>query len=267
MKQVIFTADDFGLTPEVNEAVTQAHRDGVLNAASLMVAEAHAADAIARAKAMPTLRVGLHVTVADGRALLPAREIPHIADANGVLPSNLAAAGVNWFFSPAARRELKREIRAQFEAFRSTGLALDHVNAHNHMHLHPTVLSIILELADEFARPPVRLPWERPAGALTPWLALMRARLKRAGLRHNDAIVGMGATGHLTEARVLAGLDRLPDGVTEFYFHPAPGTTPALEKAAPGYDRTGELAALLSRDVAAKLRALGLKTGGFRDIA
>jgi hopanoid biosynthesis associated protein HpnK len=266
MKQVIFTADDFGLTPEVNDAVERAHTEGVLSAASLMVGAPEAADAVARAKRLPNLRIGLHVTVADGRALLPPAEIPALADANGELPRNLARAGVQWFFSPAARRDLRAEIRAQFAAFRATGLTLDHVNAHNHMHLHPTVLGLILEEAKVFGPVAMRLPWEPPAGLLAPWLWILRARLRAAGICHNDAIVGMRATGHLTAERVLAALTRIKDGVTEFYFHPASRTTAALEAQAPGYDRQGELSGLLSSLVAARLAEMGLKTKGFRDL-
>lgn len=266
MKQVIFTADDFGLALEVNEAVERAHTEGVLSAASLMMGAPAAADAVARARRLPSLRVGLHVTVADGKALLPRAEIPRLSDAAGNLPANLARAGAHWFFSPAARADLRREIGAQFAAFRATGLILDHVNAHNHMHLHPTVLTIILEIAREFGAPPMRLPWEPPAGALTPWLALTRARLKAAGVRHNDVLVGMADTGHLTAEKVCGALTRIKDGVSEFYFHPASRSTPELEKQAPGYDRTGELEALLSPMVVEALRAQGLKPIGFQDL-
>ncbi len=266
MKQVIFTADDFGLTPEVNEAVETAHTHGVLSCASLMVGAPAAGDAVARARRLPSLRVGLHVTVADGKALLPRVEIPTLADAQGMLPRNLVTAGVHWFFSPAARRDLAREIRAQFEAFRATGIKLDHVNAHNHMHLHPTVLGIIMRVARDFGAPPMRLPWEPPAGLLTPWLALLRARLRAAGIRHNDVLVGMATTGHLTAGKVTAALTHLQDGVTEFYFHPASRGTPDLEAQAPGYDRLGELEALLSPEVASALRDKGLKTVGFSDL-
>lgn len=270
MKQVIFTADDFGLTPEVNEAVEQGHAKGVLSCASLMMGAPAVADAVARARRLPSLRVGLHVTVADGQAVLPPAQIPALADAAGNLPRNLALAGVHWFFSPAARRDLAREIRAQFEAFRATGLTLDHVNAHNHMHLHPTVLSIIIRVAREFGRgdklPPMRLPWEPPAGLLTPWLALLRARLRAAGIRHNDVLAGMAATGHLTAEKVVAALAQMKDGVTEFYFHPAVRSTTDLEAQAPGYDRLGEFEALLSPEVADALRNLGLKPIGFQDL-
>ena len=265
MKQVIFTADDFGLALEVNEAIEQGHTNGVLSAASLMMGADHAGDAVSRAKRLPALRVGLHVTVADGKALLPPEAIPALADSHGRLSSNLAAAGVQWFFSPAAQRDLAAEIRAQFDAFHATGLTLDHINAHNHLHLHPTVLGIILEVARDFGSPAIRLPWEPPT-VLAPWLALLRLRLRRAGVRHNDAIVGMRDTGHLTERRLLAALTGIKDGVTELYFHPATHATAALEKEAPGYDRAGELAALTSPAVAAKLKEMGLKTKGFRDL-
>lgn len=266
MKQVIFTADDFGLCSEVNEAVEKAHSGGVLSATSLMVAAPAAKDAVERAHRLPRLKVGLHLTLVDGHPLLPPAEIPALVDSSGAFSKDLVGAGIKWFFSPAARRDLRKEIRAQFEAFRATGLKLDHVNAHNHMHLHPTVLSMILDLAHEFSIPAVRLPSEPPQPGLAPWLSLMRRRLRKDGVRTNDQLMGYRLTGHLTEARVLSALDKLQDGVTEFYFHPAIRTTPALEAAAPGYDRIGELHALTSRPVAARLVALDLITMGFSDL-
>ncbi len=249
MKQVIFTADDFGLCPEVNAAVEKAHREGVLSAASLMVAAPAADDAVERARRLPRLKVGLHLTLVDGRPLLPAAKIPSLVDASGNFQTNLVGAGVRWFFSNAARRDLKKEIRAQFEAFRATGLALDHVNAHNQMHPHPTVLGIMLDLLREFGLNTigVRVPREPPQPGLALWLWLMRRRLKNAHVRINDALVGLRDTGHLTEDRVLSALDKLQDGVSEFYFHPATAATAMLEANAPGYDRLGELHALTSR--------------------
>ena len=267
MKQVIFTADDFGLCTEVNEAVELSHREGVLSAASLMVAAPAASDAVERARQMPRLRVGLHLTLVDGRPVLSPQEIPALVDGSGALSTNLVAAGVQWFFSPAARAQLRREIRAQFEAFRATGLALDHVNAHNHIHLHPTVLGMVIDIASDFGKPAIRVPLERPTGVLAPWLWLMRRRVRASGLRHNDALVGLRATGHLTIGPVLAALDSLGEGITEFYFHPASRTTAALDQAAPGYDRAGELAALMSPDVAQKLVSLGLKPLGFSNLS
>jgi len=278
MKHVIFTADDFGLTPEVNAAVARAHRDGVLTATSLMIGAPAAQEAVNIARMLPGLGVGLHVVVADGLPLLPPSEIPALVNGEGRLPSNLAASGAHWFFSPAARVQLRREIEAQFAAFQATGLTCDHINAHNHMHLHPTVLQIIIACAQAYGVRHVRLPYEPPGLAdgaigrrvislgLAPWIGFMRWRFGRAGMVCNDRLVGLSATGHMTEARVLAALDRLRDGVTEFYFHPAEWATPELEQAAPGYDRTGELDALLSPAVARRLQELGLKSINFNQL-
>src|ERR1700733_8305563 len=74
----IITADDFGLATTVNEAVETAHLSGVLTAASLMVGAPAAQDAAQRARANPSLRVGLHLTLCDGQAVLPRRQIPDL---------------------------------------------------------------------------------------------------------------------------------------------------------------------------------------------
>ena len=273
MKQLIVTADDYGLCEEVNDAVEIAHRAGILSAASLMISAPAARDAIERALRLPSLRVGLHLVLVDGRPLLPPEEIPALVDANGAFPNDLVRAGVHWFLSPAARRQLAREIGAQFEAFRASGLALDHVNAHNHMHLHPTVLGIVLRLAARFGVRFIRLPFEPPAPgerlgalALAPWLRFMRLRIERAGLRHNDSLLGLRRSGHLDEAGLLDLLGRLPDGITELYCHPAVRRTPTLAALMPGYDNEAEFAALTSAAVAERLRALGLKPIGFADV-
>ena len=147
MKRLIVTADDFGLALPVNEAIELAHREGILSATSLMVDASHAPDAVERARRLPTLGVGLHLVVSAGE-----------------LPADLVRAGFRFFFQRHARRALKQEITAQFEAFEKTGLALDHVNVHNHMQLHPTVSSVVLELAHRFGVRAVRVPSEPPGG-------------------------------------------------------------------------------------------------------
>ena len=90
MKRLIVTADDFGAAREVNDAVEAAHRGGILSAASLMVAAPAAADAIARARRLRSLRVGLHVVLLEGRPVLPPSAVAQLVDRDGVFPSNPA---------------------------------------------------------------------------------------------------------------------------------------------------------------------------------
>ncbi|AMM17004.1 hypothetical protein AX768_19935 [Burkholderia sp. PAMC 28687] len=268
-RALIITADDFGLHQRVNVAVERAHKEGVLSAASLMVGADAAADAIERARRMPDLRVGLHLVLADGQATLAASEIPSLVNRNGRFGDAMVRDGIRFFFLAHVRAQLEREIRAQFEAFAATGLALDHVNTHKHFHLHPTVLTIILKVGREFGMRAMRLPRENniPA-ALVPWISLVNARLDRHGIAHNDRVIGITQSGRMDEAALIEALEHLHDGVTEIYLHPAS----ADESAAPvtpsmaGYRPADELAALLSPRVAAAVRTTGALRGGFADV-
>ena len=273
MKSLIVTADDFGLHAAVNEAIERAHREGVLTSASLMVGAGAAGDAVRRARTLPKLAVGLHVVLADGQAVLPPRRIPALVDESGRFGDHMARDGMRFFALPRVRRQLEAEIRAQFAAFAATGLPLDHVNAHKHFHLHPTVLSMLLAIGAEYGRPPVRWPreprWaarrpaERLAGALLgPWLTLMRARLRAAGIACNDQIFGLTGTGAMDEQRLLEILARLPAGLTEIYLHPA--THDGITATMGAYRHRDELDALLSARVRAAIDASGATTGGFR---
>ena len=266
-KQVIITADDFGLDEAVNEAVERAFRDGVLTTASLMAGAPAAADAVARARRLPNLRVGLHVTLVDGCPVLPAREIPALIGSDGEFGTALFRQGVRFFFLPRVRRQLAAEIRAQFEALRATGLALDHVNAHKHMHVHPTVLALILDIGREYGVQSVRLPREPWSTALClgqniagrlawsaflwPWLALLRRHLRRRCICHNDYLFGLAQSGAWDETMLLRLLRCLPDGVSEIYFHPATARTAELVRRMPSYRHEEELDALLSPAVRA----------------
>jgi hopanoid biosynthesis associated protein HpnK len=248
VKRLIVNADDFGAAPEVNEGVERAHHGGILRSASLMVGAAAAADAIERARRLPNLAVGLHVVVVNGRPVLPAQQVPDLVDERGAFLSDLVRAGFRFFFRPDARAQLAAEIRAQFERFAQTGLALDHADAQSHMHVHPTIFALILTIGRDYGLRAVRIPREPYGGTRTiePWLALMRLRARRAGIACNDYAFGVNEAGALTEERVLQIVDRLPDGVTELFFHPA---TAAFEGADRGTERFAwaeELAALTS---------------------
>jgi chitin disaccharide deacetylase len=229
VKRLIVTADDFGASLEINEAVERAHRDGVLTAASFMVGEAFAQDAARRARSMPALGVGLHVALTNARPVLPPTRVPDLVDRDGFFDRNLVRAGFRYFFLPRVRWQLEDEIRAQFEAFAQTGLALDHVDAHNHMHVHPALFALIVRIGREFGMRAMRIPIEPFAlsaagigNAITigPSAALMRARLKRLGIKSNDFVFGLNETGELDEKGVLQILARVPEGTSELYCHP-----------------------------------------------
>jgi hopanoid biosynthesis associated protein HpnK len=255
---VTFSADDFGLTESVNEAVEQAHRDGILQAASLMVAAPAAADAVRRARAMPSLRVGLHLVVIEGPAVLSPADIPDLVDADGQFPSDQLRLGLRYFFRPGVRRQLEAEIRAQFAAFAATELPLDHANAHKHMHLHPTVGAMMIRIGLLHGLRRIRVPAEPPAiirrcgtrvrpgdSLLYHWTNILRRQATAAGITCNEHCFGLAWSGHMTTHRLRRLLPNLPDGDSEIYFHPAARRDPLLDRLMPAYEHEAELAALL----------------------
>ncbi|HXR87092.1 MAG TPA: hopanoid biosynthesis-associated protein HpnK [Stellaceae bacterium] len=275
MKRLIVTADDFGLTLSVNEAVEEGHRHGILTAASLMVSGDAAADAVARAKRLPKLGVGLHLVLVDGVPALPPEQIPALVGRDGRFSANVFAQGVRIFCLPSARHQLAAEIRAQLSAFRATGLALDHVNAHHHFHLHPTIQQTLLRLAPEFGIRAVRLPLEPPAasGQRSAWLTgslearhahRLRQNLDAAGMAHNDRIFGLADTGAMTAERVRYYLERLPDGVSEIYFHPAAVRPPVWPAE---YRCAEEAAALTDPEIQALVARRGIELMPFVGLA
>lgn len=265
-RRIVLTADDFGLSEAVNEGVERAHRDGVLTHASLMVAGPAADDAVRRARRLPGLHVGLHLVTIEGPAVLPPAEIPDLVDARGWFPSEQMRLGLRYCFLPRVRRQLAAEIRAQFAAFAATGLALDHADAHKHMHLHPTVGRLLLHIGRTFGLPRIRVPAEPPsvlaacgaragagARALHAWSRLLRRQACAAGIAADDAVFGVAWSGHMTEPRVLRLLANLPAADCELYFHPAAARDARLAALMPDYEHMAELAALLSPAVRSAL--------------
>ncbi|MBV8148658.1 MAG: hopanoid biosynthesis-associated protein HpnK [Candidatus Eremiobacteraeota bacterium] len=269
MKRVILNADDFGISPQVNEAVERAHREGMLRAASLMVGAPAFADALERARRLPSLAVGLHVVLVNGRPVLPPERVPSLVDGSGAFSNHLVQAGIRFFFHPGIRRQLDAEVRAQFERFAETGLALDHVNAQSHMHVHPAVFASILRVGCDYGMRAIRIPCEPYGGTRTiaPWIGLMRVRARRSGIVCNDYVFGVNDVGAMTEARILRMLDRLPDGVTELFFHPATARFAGADLGTERFAWSEELAALTSARVRAAIADKGIESTTYGELA
>ena len=271
MKRAIITADDFGLSEGINEAVEIACRQGILTSASLMIAGPAAADAVRRAKALPQLKVGLHVVVVEGASVRPSA-VKGLVDAAGDFPSDQFGVSFDYYFRPKKRKQLASEIRSQFSAFARTGLQLDHANAHKHMHMHPVVGRLMVKIGSDFKLPAMRIPREptspmRRSGtmigvggrALNFWSDLLRYRAVKAGMKVNDAVFGIAWSGHMTEERLVRLIPNLPKGLNEIYFHPSTRRDGRLAELMPDYEHEAEFAALISPNVRAAIEAAGVQ--------
>ena len=266
---LIVNADDFGLSPAVNAAIIRAHREGVLTTASLMVNEPGFADAVQLARANPRLGVGLHLTLLRGRAACSPREIPGLVDARGNFSNQPVGAGLKYFFRRSLAPQLALEIAAQFDKFRSTGLKLDHLNGHLHIHLHPSVFRLLTQGGRDFGFRNVRLLHDSFAlsrrlargrwfyrathAAIFHWLSRRaRAPLRQFGIKHTANTFGLLQDSLVDEEYLLNLLPVLPAGDSEFYAHP--GQFPP------------ELAALVSPRVRALVSKLGIRLIRHQDL-
>ncbi len=236
-----------------------------------MVNEPAFAEAVAFARQHPRLGVGLHLSLLCGHSALSAQIIPGLVNAAQEFTNSSTGAGFGYFFRRKLRAQLRAEIHAQFEKFKAAGLLLDHVNGHLHLHLHPTILSILIEDATELGIGRMRLTFDpfwlnlRLASGQLPYRALhalifhilaARARplLEQRRLLHTSRVFGLLQNGRVDETYACRLLSRLPPGDSELYSHPS------LDEFKSEFD------ALVSPRVTQQVRALGIELIRYQDL-
>ncbi len=254
-RRVIINADDFGLCTEVNQAVLRAHAHGVLTSASLLVNAPGTAAAVALARDLPTLGLGIHLALTE---LQPLTRCPRLAP-HGQFASSHSLVYARLLARRVTRAEVRGEIEAQLTAALATGLPFDHIDGHGHVHVLPQVLEAVVEIGGAMGLNRLRWPDEAEWEPIRPSLA---ARLKRALVRRlcqaqRDAVrewvrpehfFGLAASGQMTLARWRAVAAALPEGTSEVMCHPA-----TVDGLYAGYLGAQELAALGDAALAAAL--------------
>jgi hopanoid biosynthesis associated protein HpnK len=271
VRRLIVNADDFGRSDSINQAVIRAHREGILTTTSLMVNEPACDRAVALARENPTLGVGLHLTLLMGHSALLPKEIPGLVNAQAEFSNNPVGVGMAYFFKRGLREQLRAEIHAQFQRFRATGLPLDHVNGHLHLHLHPVVFQILMEDSAELGITHLRLTRDCLArsrrmakgrwfyrvshAAIYEWLSRRARRpLHERGIRHAEITFGLLQNALVDEDYVLKLLPELPEGDSELYSHPS------LDEF------KNEFQALISPRVKAQAAELGIRLIRYQDL-
>ncbi len=249
----------------------RAHRDGILTTASLMVNESGCDEAVTLAKQNPRLGVGLHLALLCGRSALPPAQIPGLVNARSEFTDSPGAAGFDYFFRRELREQLRAEIHEQFKRFKATGLPLDHVNGHLHLHLHPTVFGILMEDAEMLGIERLRLTFDPfwlnmrlASGQLIYRLfhcvvyhilsARARSALTRKQIRHTAHVFGLLQNARVDEAYVSRLLPVLPNGDSELYSHPS------LDEFKNEFD------ALISPRVREQVENLGIQLIRYQDL-
>ncbi len=280
MKALIVTADDFGISRNVNEAIVRAFREGILTGASLVVGGPAFGHAVELAKANPRLSVGLHIVLVQGKSVLSHREIPGLVDRDDNFSNSPVLAGLRYFFSPSAVREIRDEIKAQIEKFLSTGLRLDFINGHLNIHVHPRVFDIIMELTRGLGTKNFRLPREELLFALkcdrsrifsklfhSITFSILSRRcigaLEGNGFLFTDRVYGLLQSGDMNARYVTSLIRDMPQGMNEVYFHPCIMPCAEYSRRTPDYHPEEELSVLTSRETSEVLRSNSIRLANY----
>ncbi len=248
MKRLIINADDFGLTPGVNRAITECHDHGVVTSTTLMASSMAFTQAatLARkfAELFPSrkpLSVGCHVMLVDGEPLSPPEAVPSLlAHGTARFRQGIAEFARAVFTRKLSSEEIYTEASAQFRTLESAGLRMSHFDTHKHTHMFPPVLRPLLKAAHEFGIRAVRNPfapvkplafahlmrrpklWTRysEVAVLRRFASEFRRAVAEAGMVTTDGSFGVVVTGALDRELFNAIIGCLPDGTWEFVCHP-----------------------------------------------
>ena len=262
MKYLIVNADDFGFTPDVNEGIVAAHRQGILTATTLMANGPAFDHAVRLAHENPSLDVGCHLVLVGGEGY-PAT-IPELVRA-------------------LAQRKIQvyEELSGQVRRILSAGIQPTHLDTHKHTHLLPPVLNAVAQISSEFGIPWVRRPFDFPMSANgIPWrnrlvsrgMDVLRPRfrqvLTRHGCRTTDHFAGFQMTGSYGAQELATLIRKLPEGTTEFMCHPGfCGESLRAAKTRLKESRQSELEALISPQVRSAVAEANVAVVTYRDLS
>lgn len=284
--KVVFHADDFGLTPAINDGILEAYERGVLRSTSLIVTGEAAAHGLAAARTATGLDVGVHLTLVEERPVLPPERVPTLVAGDRFLPTH-AAVGARYLMGRWRPAEARAELAAQLERFAASGLVASHLDGHQHLHLLPGVLPFVVTEARRrgihFVRMALGDAASRPAQAvraLTLYVTNAVSRLAARGVDPAErralipfrTIGFLHAGGGMTLAGLLAALDRIrqrsPAEVVEVMLHPGRRDADTERRYRHwGYRWENDLALLLDSRLPDALAQRGIEWTSFRALA
>jgi hopanoid biosynthesis associated protein HpnK len=273
-KFLVTVADDFGESSAVNRAVAEAHDRGVLIAASIMAGGDAFEEALQLALDRPQLSCGLHLTLCDGRAVLPVLRIPDLVDSAGYFERSPVKAWLN-YSGAGLISQIEDEVDAQFERLERAGLRPTHVDCHHHLHMHPSIFEIVCRQASHRGVGWIRIPRE-PLRVILRSRSLLRGMMpfiewavfgvlgvrhrriaRKYGLSIADCVYGLSHTGSIDEKYFLDILKHMRGTLNEIFTHPDVSTESGR----------GEVKALTSTTVRRRLDALGMTLVGYRELS
>jgi len=280
LKQIILNADDFGRHELINRAVERCVADGVLRSATLMPGGAAFDDAAALAARTSALGVGIHLTLVNGNPVLPPAAIPSLVTETGVFVDDHTAFAMRLLRGRVSLDEVRAELAAQLRRVEAAGIHPTHADSHQHMHVLPHIIDIVLDLCRAAKIPAMRAPRAplfagnfggvgqligRTGLAVLARRAATKAR--RRGIAVPDHFAGIVAGEAVDTAALTQIAAQLADGTTEVMLHPGTDSTALIRDCRWQHDFAAELAAACAPEVRAALAAEGAAVVNFQALA
>jgi predicted glycoside hydrolase/deacetylase ChbG (UPF0249 family) len=235
--RLILNADDFGLTPGINRAIAELHDAGALTSATLMANGPAFHDAVAIARARPSLGIGCHILLVDGTPVADPSTIPTLLGPDGrTFRNSLVDFALAVLRGRVRPEEIAREALAQIQKLQRAGIHVTHVDTHKHTHILSRIARPLLDLLEQVPIPAIRNPfeprWSAALGSNARRTLLVRAleprrrrfeslpQIAAGRVLTTDGTLGISATGHLNPTTLHALLNAMPGGTWELVCHP-----------------------------------------------
>lgn len=281
MRQLIINADDFGIAETVNLGIVQGHAKGVLTSTSIMPSGNAFEHAAALISANKELGVGVHLTLVGETPLCDPRRIPSLVNVEGLLFRQYPEFLSRYCLGKIRLEDIQTELTAQVQKVVDCGIAVTHLDSHQHMHIVPGIIDVTIEIAKKFGIKKIRVPAEPylflggypfqtarviARAGLTFLAGIARRKLQRQRLTAPDHFFGMLAGGNMQEEYLLHILAALPEGVSEIMMHPGMND-PVLEGIYDwNYHWQAELNAVLSPQVHQYIEKQQINLISFREL-
>lgn len=281
MKKIIINADDFGIHESVNSGIIDGFRRGCISSTTLMAGASAFEQAVALAADNPGLGLGVHLTLVGEVTVASPAAVASLVDSNGRLPLEYGRFLQLFLAGRIRLADIRRELEAQVNKVASTGLPITHLDSHQHMHVVPGIIDIVLDIAKQFQVKAVRIPAEPICflggfpcntgrfigrGGLSVLASIARGKARKAGIKTTDHFYGMLAGGNMTEPYLLTIINRLPYGTTEIMIHPGADDSAMTNQYGWNYNWQAELAGITSARLTNSLAQEQIKLITFGDL-
>ncbi len=261
MKRLIINADDFGIHEKVNEGIVSAHEKGVLTSTTLLASGLAFADAAEKARRMPSLGVGVHLCLVGGLPPVSSlHEVRSLVDPDGLFFPSYGPVIKRAYEGKLNYQELYSEWDRQIEKIFRAGIAVTHIDSHQHLHMLPPIWKITAALMKKYKIKKLRIPRESygfKAILANPVRTMGRSGLtflagramkdvRRQGFVTTDRFWGMIDGGHMNVNNLYYILNQLGPGSHEMMMHPGLGAAELSQQFTWGYRWEEEYEALLS---------------------